>query len=92
MNSLLLNDTFLLKCCKANSIQKDCNCYCPYYISNVIDVVVVQQDIPLLSCFLPPMRSILDRLLHYSKTIKINGQSYRLAMKKKMGLFEKSKQ
>jgi len=36
--------------------------------------------------------AILDRLLHYSKTIKINGQSYRLAMKKKMGLFEKSKQ
>ena len=30
----------------------------------------------------------LDRLLHYSKTIKISGQSYRLAMKKKMGLFE----
>ena len=36
--------------------------------------------------------AILDRLLHYSRTIKINGQSYRLAMKKKMGLFEKSKQ
>jgi DNA replication protein DnaC len=36
--------------------------------------------------------AILDRLLHYSKTIKIHGQSYRLAMKKKMGLFEKSKQ
>jgi DNA replication protein DnaC len=36
--------------------------------------------------------AILDRLLHYSKTIKINGQSYRLAMKKKMGLFDKSKQ
>ena len=32
--------------------------------------------------------AILDRLLHYSKTIKISGQSYRLAMKKKMGLFE----
>ena len=31
--------------------------------------------------------AILDRLLHYSKTIKIQGQSYRLAMKKKMGLF-----
>jgi DNA replication protein DnaC len=29
----------------------------------------------------------LDRLLHYSKTIKIQGDSYRLAMKKKMGLF-----
>jgi DNA replication protein DnaC len=31
--------------------------------------------------------AILDRLLHYSKTIKIPGQSYRLAMKRKMGLF-----
>jgi DNA replication protein DnaC len=31
--------------------------------------------------------AILDRLLHYSKTIKIQGHSYRLAMKKKMGLF-----
>lgn len=30
----------------------------------------------------------LDRLLHYSKTIKIQGDSYRLAMKKKMGLFQ----
>jgi DNA replication protein DnaC len=36
--------------------------------------------------------AILDRLLHYSKTIKIDGQSYRLAMKKKMGLFDKPKQ
>ena len=36
--------------------------------------------------------AVLDRLLHYSKTVKINGQSYRLAMKRKMGLFEKSKQ
>jgi DNA replication protein DnaC len=36
--------------------------------------------------------AILDRLLHYSKTIKIQGQSYRLAMKKKMGLFDKVKQ
>jgi len=36
--------------------------------------------------------AILDRLIHYSKTIKINGNSYRLAMKKKMGLFEKHKQ
>jgi DNA replication protein DnaC len=36
--------------------------------------------------------AILDRLLHYSKTIKIEGQSYRLAMKKKMGLFDKVKQ
>jgi DNA replication protein DnaC len=36
--------------------------------------------------------AILDRLIHYSKTIKINGHSYRLAMKKKMGLFEKHKQ
>jgi DNA replication protein DnaC len=34
--------------------------------------------------------AILDRLLHYSKTIKIQGQSYRLAMKRKMGLFAKS--
>ena len=33
--------------------------------------------------------AILDRLLHYSKTIKIQGQSYRLAMKRKMGLFAK---
>ncbi len=31
--------------------------------------------------------AVLDRLLHYSKTIKIPGQSYRLAMKRKMGLF-----
>ncbi len=31
--------------------------------------------------------AILDRLLHYSKTIKVQGQSFRLAMKKKMGLF-----
>ena len=36
--------------------------------------------------------AILDRLLHYSKTIKIDGQSYRLAMKKKMGLFDRVKQ
>ena len=36
--------------------------------------------------------AILDRLLHYSKTIKIDGQSYRLAMKKKMGLFDRIKQ
>ena len=35
--------------------------------------------------------AVLDRLLHYSKTIKIQGQSYRLAMKRKMGLFEKAK-
>jgi DNA replication protein DnaC len=35
--------------------------------------------------------AILDRLLHYSKTVKIQGQSFRLAMKKKMGLFEKEK-
>jgi DNA replication protein DnaC len=35
--------------------------------------------------------AILDRLIHYSKTIKIQGQSYRLAMKKKMGLFDKHK-
>jgi DNA replication protein DnaC len=35
--------------------------------------------------------AILDRLLHYSKTIKIEGPSFRLAMKKKMGLFEKEK-
>lgn len=35
--------------------------------------------------------AILDRLLHYSKTIKINGQSYRLAMKRKMGLFDTTK-
>lgn len=35
--------------------------------------------------------AILDRLLHYSKTIKINGQSYRLAMKRKMGLFDINK-
>jgi DNA replication protein DnaC len=34
--------------------------------------------------------AILDRLLHYSKTIKIQGQSYRLAMKRKMGLFAKT--
>lgn len=34
--------------------------------------------------------AILDRLLHYSKTIKIQGLSYRLAMKRKMGLFEKT--
>ncbi len=34
--------------------------------------------------------AILDRLLHYSKTIKIQGQSYRLAMKRKMGLFVKT--
>lgn len=34
--------------------------------------------------------AILDRLLHYSKTVKIQGQSYRLAMKTKMGLFAKS--
>jgi len=33
--------------------------------------------------------AILDRLLHYSKTVKIQGQSYRLAMKRKMGLFAK---
>lgn len=33
--------------------------------------------------------AILDRLLHYSKTIKIQGDSYRLAMKRKMGLFER---
>jgi DNA replication protein DnaC len=33
--------------------------------------------------------AILDRLLHYSRTIKIQGNSYRLAMKRKMGLFEK---
>jgi len=32
--------------------------------------------------------AVLDRLLHYSKTIKIQGQSYRLAMKRKMGLFQ----
>lgn len=32
--------------------------------------------------------AVLDRLLHYSRTIKINGESYRLAMKKKMGLFQ----
>lgn len=32
--------------------------------------------------------AILDRLLHYSKTIKIPGPSYRLAMKRKMGLFD----
>lgn len=32
--------------------------------------------------------AILDRLLHHSKTIKIQGPSYRLAMKKKMGLFD----
>ena len=36
--------------------------------------------------------AILDRWLHYSKTVKIDGQSYRLAMKKKMGLFDKVKQ
>ena len=36
--------------------------------------------------------AVLDRLLHYSRTAKINGHSYRLAMKKKMGLFENSKQ
>ena len=36
--------------------------------------------------------AILDRLIHYSKTIRIDGPSYRLAMKKKMGLFEKHKQ
>lgn len=36
--------------------------------------------------------AILDRLLHYSKTIKITGQSYRLAMKRKMGLFDSMKQ
>ena len=30
--------------------------------------------------------AVLDRMLHYSKTIKIQGQSYRLATKKKMGL------
>lgn len=36
--------------------------------------------------------AILDRLIHYSKTIKIIGPSYRLAMKKKMGLFDKQKQ
>jgi DNA replication protein DnaC len=35
--------------------------------------------------------AILDRLIHYSKTIRITGQSYRLAMKKKMGLFDKHK-
>ncbi len=35
--------------------------------------------------------AILDRLLHHSGTIKINGQSYRLAMKRKMGLFDKGK-
>lgn len=35
--------------------------------------------------------AILDRLLHHSKTVKIQGQSYRLAMKKKMGLFELNK-
>ncbi len=29
--------------------------------------------------------AILDRLIHYSKTIKINGHSYRLAMKKENG-------
>jgi len=33
----------------------------------------------------------LSRFLHYSKTVKINGNSYRLAMKKKMGLFENKK-
>jgi DNA replication protein DnaC len=32
--------------------------------------------------------AVLDRLLHYSKTLKIQGQSYRLAMKRKMGLFQ----
>ena len=32
--------------------------------------------------------AILDRLLHHSKTIKIQGESYRLAMKKKIGLFK----
>ncbi|MGD9488226.1 MAG: ATP-binding protein [Calditrichaceae bacterium] len=32
--------------------------------------------------------AILDQLFHYSKTVKITGQSYRLAMKKKVGLFE----
>lgn len=31
--------------------------------------------------------AVLDRMLHYSKTIKIHGQSFRLAMKRKMGLF-----
>jgi DNA replication protein DnaC len=31
--------------------------------------------------------AVLDRLLHYSKTIKVQGPSFRLAMKKKMGLF-----
>jgi len=36
--------------------------------------------------------AILDRLLHYSKTIRITGQSYRLAMKRKMGLFDKLKE
>jgi len=35
--------------------------------------------------------AILDRLLHHSRTIKINGQSYRLAMKRKMGLFDPSR-
>ena len=34
--------------------------------------------------------AVLDRLLHYSKTIKVEGASYRLAMKKKMGLFQTS--
>jgi DNA replication protein DnaC len=34
--------------------------------------------------------AVLDRLLHYSNTIKIQGQSFRLAMKRKMGLFAKS--
>lgn len=33
----------------------------------------------------------LDRLLHYSQTFKISGESYRLAMKRKMGLFETRK-
>jgi DNA replication protein DnaC len=36
--------------------------------------------------------AILDRLLHYSQTIKIKGDSYRLAMKRKMGLFEKQQE